>query len=275
MIKRTTKKTRAIRAVALSALITTTPGWKKFETLVARCSLYRILSHQGQRPVTRRYPGLGYLLFLERTLGKHAFRQLCPLVMPIDDSLTDTLSATLPDTHLLQNRGRLCGHLWDKYRELQRQRAHEHWPFNIGPVIDQVLRTTIVSVLPEHNFWPFCQAYLNVRYGLPHQRPVTSARKMVSQAFAEAKAMAIASGNSEGFSNETVIINCARQVQAALANRTVVPSLRALARNFSQDCEPEWPGILEKALRLANVSPAESDLTLDTCLAELIIRPSS
>ncbi len=266
----TTKKTRALRAAALSALITTTPGWKKFETLVARCSLYRILTHQGQRPVTRRYPGLGYLLLLEHALGKHDFRQLCPLVMPLNDSFADASSATLPDTHLLQNKGELCTHLWRKYCELQRQRAYEHWPFTIGPVIDQVLRTTIAPVLPEYNFWPFCQAYLNVRYGLPNQRPVTSIRKMVNLAFAEAKAMAIAGGNREGFGNEAVIIDCAEQVRTVLANQAVVPFLRALASNFSQDCEPEWAGILKKALRLAAVRPTEPDLAFDTCLADLI-----
>lgn len=270
MTKRTTKKARAVRAAALSAFITTTPGWKKFEALVARCSLYRILTHQGQRPVTRRYPGLGYLLLLEHALGKHDFRQLCPLVMPINDSLADTLSATPPDTHLLQNRDRLCAHLWGKYRELQRQRAYEHWPRFIGPVIDQVLRTTLVPVLPGYDLWSFCEAYLNVRYGLPNKRPVASIRKMVNQAFAEAKAMAIAGGNREGFGNEAVIIDCAEQVQTALANQTVMPFLCALARNFSQGCEPEWPGIIENALRLANAPPTEPNLTFDTCLAELI-----
>lgn len=270
MTERTTKKTRAIRAAALSALITTTPGWKKFEALVARCSLYRILTNRGQRPVTRRYPGLGYLLLLEHALGKHDFRQLCPLVMPINDSFADTLSAILPDAHLLQNRDRLCAHLWGKYRELQRQRAYKHWPRDIGPVIDQVLRTTLAPVLPEYGLWFFCEAYLNVRYGLPNQRPVTSIRKMVNLAFAEAKAMAIADGNQEDFGNEAVIIDCAGQVQTALANQTVVPHLRALARNFSQSCEPKWPGLLENALRLANAPPTKPDLTFDTCLADLI-----
>lgn len=270
MTKMTTKKTRAISAAALSAFITTTPGWKKFETLIAGCSLYRILTRHGQRPVTRRYPGLGYLLLLEHALGKHDFRQLCPLVMPINDHFADTLSATPPDTHLLQNRNRLCAHLWGKYRELQRQRAYKHWPRAIGPVIDQVLRTTIMPVLPGYDLWPFCQAYLNVRYGLPNQRPVTGTRKMVNQAFAEAKAMATASGNREGFGNEAVIIDCVERVRTAFANQTVVPHLRALARNFSQDREPAWPDLLEKALRLASARSTKPDLAFDTCLADLI-----
>jgi len=270
MAERTTKKARAIRAAALSAFITTTPGWKKFEALVARCSLYRILTNRGRRPVTRRYPGLGYLLLLEHALGKHDFRQLCPLVMPINDSFADTLSATLPDTRLLQNRDGLCAHLWGKYRELQRQRAYKHWPRFIGPVIDQVLRTTITPVLPGYNLWLFCEAYLNVRYGLPNQTPVTSIRKTVKLAFAEAKAMATADGNQEDFGNKAVIVDCAKQVQTALVNQTVVPFLRALARNFSQSREPEWPSILENAQRLVNAPFAKPDLTFDTCLADLI-----
>ena len=276
MAKKTLQKANAIRVAALSGLITTTPGWQMFQNKKASHSLYSILTKNGRYPVNKNYPNLGYLLFLEQALGTSEFRKLCPLVIPVNDRLVTTLLSTngqlTKDDLPIKNKHALCKFLLIHYSKRQRAHARQLWPSDIRSFINQTLELILPPVLTKQVPWPFCQAFLKVRYGLLNTKPIAKIRKLTPSVLKETCFSDQLTDDPDEKGLNKTVLSCANQIEAALQSPRVQPFLQAITKAFSQERATTWSAITKSALALqsSNSSQTLPDYDLDTSIYELV-----
>lgn len=270
-------KEDALRLTVLSNLITTTPGWKKFQHITAHHSLYSTLTRRSRCVVNQHFPGLGYLLLLEKALGATEFRELCPLILPVNDRLISRLLSAngrlTKDSLPIHYKSALCQLLFTFYSTQQRAHAHRLWPTHIGAAIDQALKQALPPVMTKQVPWPFCQAFLQVRYGLPNVKPITRINQLPQAVIDKAALNTQLGSNARSFDKSKIFLSCANEVTRALQHPFVKPHLCNFAHTFSSSraSAKAWRSIIAAARQqFKNWQSSRETLSLQTPISVLL-----
>ncbi len=263
-------KKRYSKLSAISAgMLMTTDDWHRLLKVAPNHSTHLIVRRlhfeKEEERCLRLKKEKGYLYFLEYIIGCSRFRQLCPLVAPINTDFAKHVISQVPAETLrpllYKERG-LYLLLRRYYCRYQLCIARQNWPVGIGDHINAFLDQLVdfTSMSPE--LWHLHKLYLDVRYGLSGNAPVEKQKEIFT---AVLKAAGIEAPHFDiGAAN-----NWDTEVHNILSSDAVLPLLEEIASVFHSDYEDRWTELTGSSEE-ERLPRAYSELSLDSSLLVLL-----